>query len=317
MNILVIGNNREVLEKILAGLRAKGIAARGTTEIEKASVAFDAKELALVAFGGGVDLPVRERLKREFKQQNPNVILLDSFAPVAIQHIAGALRGDRAKFASRFEITEHEGSYIVRLDVMKECDVRVEVYRLGDALQAETIVEQHISSGPFEARIDEGKISSGLSMILVTLGGSEFYIHRIEGRGPIRAAQAVRHISASIDRPPEEVYAFASNPENLSQWATGLSGSIENVNGEWIAESPMGKVKIRFAGANTFGVLDHEVVLESGARIWNPMRVVARGNGSEIIFTLFRQPGMSEEKFAEDATWVEKDLMRLKGLLER
>lgn len=132
-----------------------------------------------------------------------------------------------------------------------------------------------------------------------------------------RAAQTVRHISVSIDRPPEEVYAFASDPENLPKWATGLSGSIRNVQGEWIADSPMGKVKIRFVEANTFGVLDHEVVLESGVRIWNPMRVVPRGKGSEIIFTLFRQPDMSDEKFAEDAKWVEKDLKRLKGLLEQ
>jgi hypothetical protein len=47
------------------------------------------------------------------------------------------------------------------------------------------------------------------------------------------------------------------------------------------------------------------------------MRVVPRGKGSEIIFTLFRQPDMSDEKFAEDAKWVEKDLKRLKGLLEQ
>jgi hypothetical protein len=141
------------------------------------------------------------------------------------------------------------------------------------------------------------------------------YVENQEER-PRRAAQ-VRHISVSIDRPPEEVYAFASDPENLPKWATGLSGSIKNVHGEWIADSPMGKVKIRFVEANRFGVLDHEVVLESGVRIWNPMRVVARGSGSEVIFTLFRQPDMSDEKFAEDAKWVEKDLRKLKGLLEQ
>jgi hypothetical protein len=109
-------------------------------------------------------------------------MLLDTFAPIAIQHIAAALRGDAAKreFASRFEITEYEGSYIVRLDVMKECDVRVEVYHLRDTLHGKTILEQHVSSGPYETRIDEEKISSGLNMILVTLGGSEFYVHRID-----------------------------------------------------------------------------------------------------------------------------------------
>ena len=76
----------------------------------------------------------------------------------------------------------------------------------------------------------------------------------------------VRHISVHIDRPPDEVYAFASNPANLPKWATGLGGSIRQVKSEWVADAPMGKVKIRFAERNKFGVLDHDVVLESGVR---------------------------------------------------
>lgn len=127
----------------------------------------------------------------------------------------------------------------------------------------------------------------------------------------------VRHISVSIDRPPGEVYAFASNPANLPQWATGLSGSIRKINGEWIADAPAGKVKIRFAARNEFGILDHEVTLESGVKIYVPMRVIANNKGSEISFTLMRQPEMSDEKFAEDARWVEKDLGKLKALLEK
>ena len=127
----------------------------------------------------------------------------------------------------------------------------------------------------------------------------------------------VRHISVSIDRPPDEVYSFVSNPGNLPKWATGLGGSIKKVNGEWIADSPMGKVKIKFAEENKFGILDHEVVLESGVTINNPMRVIANGKGSEIFFTLIRQPEVSDEKFEQDAEWVEKDLRILKGLLEK
>jgi uncharacterized membrane protein len=127
----------------------------------------------------------------------------------------------------------------------------------------------------------------------------------------------VRHISVSIERPPDEVYSFVSNPENLPKWATGLGGSIKKVNGEWIADAPMGKVKIKFAEENKFGVLDHEVVLESGVTINNPMRVIANGKGSEIFFTLIRQPEVSDEKFEQDARWVEKDLNILKGLLEK
>jgi hypothetical protein len=134
---------------------------------------------------------------------------------------------------------------------------------------------------------------------------------------PMSMTNQVRHISVSIDRPPDEVYSFVSNPENLPKWATGLGGSIKKVNGEWIADAPMGKVKIKFAEENKFGLLDHEVVLESGVTINNPMRVIANGKGSEVFFTLIRQPEVSDEKFAQDAQWVEKDLKILKGLLEK
>jgi len=138
-----------------------------------------------------------------------------------------------------------------------------------------------------------------------------------KGEDPMGMTHQVRHISVSIDRPPDEVYVFVSNPENLPKWATGLGGSIKKINGEWIADAPMGKIKIKFAEKNKFGVLDHEVTLESGVRIDNPMRVIANGKGSEIFFTLIRQPGTSDEKFAQDARWVEKDLKILKGLLEK
>jgi len=127
----------------------------------------------------------------------------------------------------------------------------------------------------------------------------------------------VRHISVSINRPPNEVYALVSNPENLPKWATGLGGSIKNVHGEWIADAPMGQVKVKFADENQFGIVDHEIVLESGIKVYNPMRVIANGEGSEVFFTLIRQPEMSDEKFAQDAKWVEKDLGILKGLLEK
>jgi uncharacterized membrane protein len=66
----------------------------------------------------------------------------------------------------------------------------------------------------------------------------------------------VQHISVSINRPPEEVYDFASDPRNLPRWAAGLARSDVKKDGDsWVADSPMGKIKIRFAERNAFGVL--------------------------------------------------------------
>ena len=82
-------------------------------------------------------------------------------------------------------------------------------------------------------------------------------------------------------------------------------------------ETPQGPVKIRFAEKNDFGVLDHYVTTAQGVEIYVPMRVVPNGFGSEVIFTLFKTPEMSDQRFAEDAGMVERDLKTLKSVLEK
>ena len=52
-------------------------------------------------------------------------------------------------------------------------------------------------------------------------------------------------------------------------------------------------------------------------KVYNPMRVFPNNDGSELAFTLYRRPGVSDQEFAEDAKAVEKDLAKLKTLLEK
>ena len=125
-----------------------------------------------------------------------------------------------------------------------------------------------------------------------------------------------RNLSVQIRRNPRDVYNFTSVPENFPRWASGLGKSLKRKNGEWIAETPQGPIKVRFIERNEFGILDHYVILESGVEIYIPMRVIPNGSGSELIFTLFRLSDVSDEKFAEDAEWVMRDLAALKNLLE-
>ena len=129
-------------------------------------------------------------------------------------------------------------------------------------------------------------------------------------------ASESRHISAWIDRPADEVYDYASDPAKLPTWAPGLLDWVEKVDGQWVAASPMGRIVIAFAPRNDYGVLDHEVTLPSGETVHNPMRVIADGKSSEVVFTLRRLPGVSDEDLARDAAAVQADLTRLKDLLE-
>ena len=123
-------------------------------------------------------------------------------------------------------------------------------------------------------------------------------------------------ITASISAIAARVYTVASNPANMPQWAPAFVKSIANVNGEWIIDSNLGKVKIEFAPANPFGMLDHVVTLPDGRAFNNPMRVVPNGAGSLVTFTLFRQDGMSDAEFERDAAMVESDLQALKRVVE-
>ncbi|TCO26150.1 polyketide cyclase/dehydrase/lipid transport protein [Kribbella steppae] len=125
-----------------------------------------------------------------------------------------------------------------------------------------------------------------------------------------------RHLSTHIDRPTQDVYTYASNPANVPEWAAGLGGSIEQVDGDWVADSPMGRVVVKFAESNEYGVVDHEVALPSGETVYNPMRVIPDGDGCEVVFTIRQRPDMTDDDFARDANAVQADLQTLKKLLE-
>jgi hypothetical protein len=126
-----------------------------------------------------------------------------------------------------------------------------------------------------------------------------------------------RHLATFIARPAAEVYGYARDPAHLPAWAAGLAAGIRLERGEWVADSPMGRVLVRFVPVNEYGVLDHDVVLPDGTTVTNPVRVLSDGGGSEVVFTLRRQPGTTDEEFASDAAAVTADLAALKRVLER
>ena len=123
-------------------------------------------------------------------------------------------------------------------------------------------------------------------------------------------------ISVTIKRDPKIVYEFVLNLKNIPRWARSTFQSIRQLNGKWVAETAQGSVTIDITERNNFGILDHYVKFSSGAVIFVPMRVIKNGDGSEVIFTLFQTAEIPDDKFAEDAKSVKKDLNILKNLVE-
>lgn len=126
----------------------------------------------------------------------------------------------------------------------------------------------------------------------------------------------VKNISISINKPTEEVYQFVSAPENFPVWVEFIESITKEKGNTWFAKTDLGNIKIEFVPKNNFGIVDHLVTLPDGSSVNNPMRVIANGKGSELVFTLFWIPDRTEKEFNQDVKLVENDLQKVKKILE-
>jgi hypothetical protein len=160
------------------------------------------------------------------------------------------------------------------------------------------------------------------AIAVVVLGWALYRMPEVAAMAEVDSAAGTetsesRTITVGIDHPFDKVYAFLVNPANWNQWAFGLGKNIRRSKDGWIADSDGGIANVRFTPRNSFGVLDHTVIRPSGQRVYVPMRLIVNGRGCELLFTLFREPKMSDAQFASDAGFVQRDLNGLKKLLEK
>jgi hypothetical protein len=129
---------------------------------------------------------------------------------------------------------------------------------------------------------------------------------------------ASQTLTVQIEQPFETAYDYVSDPANWTEWAAGLgSGFEKSVEGTWTVAAPEGTVTVEFTGPNEFGVADHWVTTSDGHVVYLPFRLVANDSGTEALFTLYQQPGMTDDEFVRDAGLVRKDLDKLKDVLEK
>jgi uncharacterized protein YndB with AHSA1/START domain len=125
-----------------------------------------------------------------------------------------------------------------------------------------------------------------------------------------------RTVSIAIRRRPDEVYEYLADPVNFPKWSVFIK-EITREGDAWTATTPDGTVRMRFTPRNEFRVLDHTVTVSPQVQVYVPMRVLASPDGaSEVIFTVFRLPGMSDVQYKRDIEMVLTDLAGLKRVLE-
>jgi hypothetical protein len=142
-------------------------------------------------------------------------------------------------------------------------------------------------------------------------------LHTQQRNAGVETTVESRTVSVRINRPLPMVYEFLASPENWNQWAHGLGKSIRRSQDRWIADEREGTIEVRFTPKNKFGIVDHYVRRKSGVEFYVPMRLIENGRGCELLFTLFREPGMSDETYAANLEFVKQDLNGLKTILEK
>ena len=123
-------------------------------------------------------------------------------------------------------------------------------------------------------------------------------------------------VHTSILAPPQDVVAFLSDMQNWKTWASWIRSVARSSPRDWTLETETGLMKVHFVEPNPLGVLDHHVTLASGVTVFNALRVLPNGTGSELVMVLFQSPATSTSEFERDIQAVTDDFARIKKTAE-
>jgi hypothetical protein len=125
-------------------------------------------------------------------------------------------------------------------------------------------------------------------------------------------------LQISIARPWAAVCEFLAQPRCYTAWASWIGPSLRQERGDWIVRRPPGRrAKVRFCERNAFGVADHWLLETEDRAVLVALRVLPRGDHSEVLLTVFREDGCSEAAWALRRETLQADLHRLRAAVSQ
>jgi len=120
-----------------------------------------------------------------------------------------------------------------------------------------------------------------------------------------------RTITFSVNRKTAETFdAILNIPPKM------IPDAIKSNDGWWSFTTLRGPAKLKFHENRQLGILDYQFV-DNEAK-WNvPMRVISNGNDSEVITTIIKPDGISDQSFDERVIEIEKIMESMKQIIER
>ena len=105
-------------------------------------------------------------------------------------------------------------------------------------------------------------------------------------------------VTATFIAPPDEVFAYLADIENLPEWATEFARELKYEDGKAKVVNGLGEFYFRIEADPETGVIDMYAGPSEEELALFPTRVVAVGDSkSAYSFTMFKAPGTPDELF--------------------
>lgn len=122
--------------------------------------------------------------------------------------------------------------------------------------------------------------------------------------------------SVDIEVSPQTTFTFLNDPLNWPKWAIVNMKSVTRGKDGWYdTVTRQGNGQLKMASDSTSGILDH--IWKDPQASWTvPARVVPNGKGCTFLITFFQPPVLTDAAFDAAAKEVDRELAKLKELLE-
>lgn len=121
-------------------------------------------------------------------------------------------------------------------------------------------------------------------------------------------------MTAVLDAPADEVFAYLSHIENLPDWADEFARELRWEDGEAIVVNGLGEFVFRMEADPTTRVIDMLAGPSADELALFPTRVVALpGSRAAFTFTMFQQPGVPDELFDAQHASLERELENVRA----
>jgi hypothetical protein len=127
-----------------------------------------------------------------------------------------------------------------------------------------------------------------------------------------------RTVTAVLDAPKDEVFAYLARVENLPDWATDFAQELKYEKGKAKVVNGLGEFWFRIDADPNTGVIDMYAGPSETDLALFPTRVVPLGEArSAYSFTMFKAPGMADDLFESQYESLRREFANIRARFAR